>query len=107
MPKNLAWLLLLPMLLLSACGTQVSSSADDDCTSHYLLIAKAATLPALKRHLVHGVVPGGRSIRVVDRHDGDLVVNILDRDSHNLMQVEVRQLHAGGWVARQWAQCTD
>ncbi len=92
-------------VLLTACGEQ-GHQPHGDCTSHYTLVANARTLPALEARLVRSL-PGGRSTKVVGRHDGKQTTNLLDRRRHTLLQVDVWRVSAGLWTARQWEQCTD
>jgi hypothetical protein len=94
-------------LLLAGCTSEGVSGGDDDCTSHYDVVARAATLPRLKSELRRDVSPTVTSLhRVADKGD-KRVINLLNAKQRVVMEVDVWQRADGTWVAGQWAQCTD
>ena len=98
------------LVLVVGCGPErVSSSHDDECTSHYEPVADAPTRAALKRKLLHEVDPQVRSLRFVDDDPDDdkATVNLLNQGNRIVMSLDTWRRDNGTWTAQRWAQCID
>jgi hypothetical protein len=107
----------LGVMLGAACSTeQVSSSGDDDCTSHYEHVAAASTWAGLQDAMLTSNTYGRvKSLRTQAQGEdvgaGNMnavrVVDLLNRKGRRLAQVDVWRTEAGAWRAGVWSQCID
>jgi len=94
-------------MLLAACQSD-NSGGEDDCTSHYDMLASAPSLRALEAKLRARVLPSVRDIRLQGMsEDGKRVVDLLNAKGHRVLQIEVWRRADGSWVAGEWLQCID
>lgn len=101
---------------LTSCSSTGSTGGNGDCVSHYDKVASAPTWADLKKAMLKTSDWGHvASIRTqaqgVDVGAGDKsavrVVDLLGRNDHRLVQVDVWRTEAGAWRAGVWNQCID